>query len=187
MASNYTENYGLCQWEATDQVLRTEFNEGNAKVDEALKELADAAINEASTRAAADRALGERIGLQPIKTVTQSADDTLLEIDLSDVDWSLWKNVYLRLDMLGNGYYYSAYGSVYRNNESHQIPGKHCLVLWPMYEPDSSVGGLFLGYNVPVIIGPCIPYREFTHYRAYAKDDSYTIQKGSKIILFGEH
>lgn len=43
MASNYTENYGLCQWEATDQVLRTEFNEDNAKVDEALKGTADVA------------------------------------------------------------------------------------------------------------------------------------------------
>lgn len=43
MASNYTENYGLCQWEATDQVLRTEFNEDNAKVDEALKGAADVA------------------------------------------------------------------------------------------------------------------------------------------------
>lgn len=41
MASNYTENYGLCQWEATDQVLRTEFNEDNAKVDAALKGLAE--------------------------------------------------------------------------------------------------------------------------------------------------
>ena len=39
MASNYTENYGLCQWEATDQVLRTEFNEDNAKIDEALSKL----------------------------------------------------------------------------------------------------------------------------------------------------
>ncbi len=37
MASNYTENYGLCQWEATDGVLRTDFNEDNAKIDEALK------------------------------------------------------------------------------------------------------------------------------------------------------
>lgn len=37
MASNYTENYQLCQWEATDQVKRTEFNADNAKVDEALK------------------------------------------------------------------------------------------------------------------------------------------------------
>lgn len=43
MASNYTENYGLCQWEATDQVLRTEFNEDNAKLDDALG-IATAAI-----------------------------------------------------------------------------------------------------------------------------------------------
>lgn len=39
MASNYTENFGLCQWETTDQVLRTEFNEDNAKVDAILKDL----------------------------------------------------------------------------------------------------------------------------------------------------
>lgn len=36
MASNYTKNYGLCQWEATDQVRREEFNQDNQKVDEAL-------------------------------------------------------------------------------------------------------------------------------------------------------
>lgn len=38
MASNYTEHYGLCQWEATDQVLREEFNQDNAKIDAALAE-----------------------------------------------------------------------------------------------------------------------------------------------------
>ena len=38
MASNYTENFGLCQWEATDQVLRTDFNEVNQKIDRALEE-----------------------------------------------------------------------------------------------------------------------------------------------------
>ena len=41
MASNYTEHYGLCQWEAADQVLREEFNEDNAKVDTALEALDD--------------------------------------------------------------------------------------------------------------------------------------------------
>lgn len=41
MASNHTENYGLCQWEAMDDVLRTEFNEDNTKIDTALKTLAD--------------------------------------------------------------------------------------------------------------------------------------------------
>lgn len=41
MASNYTENYGLCQWEAMDNVLRTDFNEDNTKIDAALKAMAD--------------------------------------------------------------------------------------------------------------------------------------------------
>ena len=41
MASNYTENYGLCQWEATDQVLRTDFNADNQRIDAVLKGLAD--------------------------------------------------------------------------------------------------------------------------------------------------
>ena len=41
MASNHTTNYNLNQWEATDQVLRTEFNQDNAKIDAALKGLAD--------------------------------------------------------------------------------------------------------------------------------------------------
>ena len=36
MASNYTSNYGLCQWESTDHVLREEFNRDNAKLDSAL-------------------------------------------------------------------------------------------------------------------------------------------------------
>lgn len=41
MASKYTENYGLCQWEAKDQVLREEFNGDNEKIDATLKSQAD--------------------------------------------------------------------------------------------------------------------------------------------------
>lgn len=41
MASNYTDKYKLCQWEATDAVLRTDFNEDNAKLEAALKALED--------------------------------------------------------------------------------------------------------------------------------------------------
>ncbi len=37
MASNYTSNYGLCQWEPGDKVLRSEFNGDNAKLDAAIK------------------------------------------------------------------------------------------------------------------------------------------------------
>ena len=38
MSTNHTPNYNLCQWEATDQVLREDFNEDNRKIEAALKE-----------------------------------------------------------------------------------------------------------------------------------------------------
>ncbi len=37
MASNFTANYGLSQWEAEDAVRRVDFNEDNAKIDAAIK------------------------------------------------------------------------------------------------------------------------------------------------------
>lgn len=36
MASGYTSNYGLCQWQPTDKFLREEFNQDNEKIDSAL-------------------------------------------------------------------------------------------------------------------------------------------------------
>lgn len=41
MASNQTTNLGLNQWAASDAILRTDFNNDNAKVDAAYKELMD--------------------------------------------------------------------------------------------------------------------------------------------------
>lgn len=43
MAANQTTNYQLNQWEATDQVLRTDFNADNAKIDAALETLSEQA------------------------------------------------------------------------------------------------------------------------------------------------
>ena len=41
MASSYTSSYQLCQWEAADKVLRTDFNGDNQKIDAALAGLAE--------------------------------------------------------------------------------------------------------------------------------------------------
>ena len=38
---NYTKNYQLNQWDAGDRVLREDFNEDNAKIDEALEQIKD--------------------------------------------------------------------------------------------------------------------------------------------------
>lgn len=40
MSTNHTERYGLCQWEAGDKVLRTDFNQDNARIDAALADQA---------------------------------------------------------------------------------------------------------------------------------------------------
>ena len=52
MSTHHTTNYDLNQWEASDKVLRTEFNTDNAKIDAALKANADAIAAEAAGLAA---------------------------------------------------------------------------------------------------------------------------------------
>ena len=51
MATNYTTNYDLCQWEPTDAVQRVEFNADNAKLDAALKALSDQVVQKANQSA----------------------------------------------------------------------------------------------------------------------------------------
>ena len=55
MASNYTTNYKLCQWEPSDKVLRNEFNADNAKIDAALATKVDrSVVNTKASQAALD-------------------------------------------------------------------------------------------------------------------------------------
>ena len=51
MATNQTANYDLNQWLSTDQVLRTDFNADNAKLDAVLAGLADEVSSKADTEA----------------------------------------------------------------------------------------------------------------------------------------
>lgn len=51
MASNHTEHFSLNQWLPDDQVKRTDFNEDNAKIDSALKDLAAAQAEKADQTA----------------------------------------------------------------------------------------------------------------------------------------
>ena len=125
MASNQTSNYGLNQWEATDQVLRTEFNADNLKVDTALKKQAASISNlavqitdglaekaeksdlgtEIGAREAGDTTLGQQIsalqpkaGLQKIGTVEIETSGESVSLDLRMIDWKQWKAVHLSLD-----------------------------------------------------------------------------------------
>ena len=118
MSTNHTTNYNLNQWEATDKVLRTDFNEDNAKIDAALKSHDDAIAAETAAREAAvsgkadaatvaalsqtvsgkaDQAdvdaLTAKAGTQLIQRVTLSASAETFNLDLSSVDWDQWSTV----------------------------------------------------------------------------------------------
>ena len=127
MASNYTTNYQLNQWEPTDAVQRVEFNQDNAKLDTALKSLSDqvvqkadqsalntviSAVNQkadASTVSAlsqtvaqkADQSqvdsLAAKAGTQLIKRITLSIPDDYVDLDLMDIDWNQWAVVTIRV------------------------------------------------------------------------------------------
>ena len=71
MASNHTANYQLCQWQADDQVLRTDFNEDNAKIDSALKDLA------AAREEKADQSALDALAAEVAKKATTAALDAL--------------------------------------------------------------------------------------------------------------
>ena len=95
MATNHTTNYQLNQWEATDQVLRTEFNQDNQKIDGALKANADAIAAETAARTAAVEALENQSRFTKLNEVNITANTSRVEIDLSGVDWSQWDKVHL--------------------------------------------------------------------------------------------
>ena len=83
MAANYTANYNLCQWEATDQVLRTDFNQDNAKI---------------------DAALGDTLGKIQLATeaVLENNSHTL-ELNLSGFDWDAWSLAFIWFLPIRNG------------------------------------------------------------------------------------
>ena len=61
MASHQTTNFQLCQWEADDEVLRTDFNSDNLKIENALsaiKMVADVAFTPENSPIAAGSYVG---------------------------------------------------------------------------------------------------------------------------------
>ena len=77
MASNHTQHYSLSQWQPTDEVVRTDFNADNAKIDAALFGLETGKLGRS----------------EHIKTFTVETSATSFTVPLDDVDWSQWETV----------------------------------------------------------------------------------------------
>ena len=77
MSTHHTTNYDLNQWEASDKVLRAEFNADNAKIDAALKANADAIAAEAAAREAGVSGKADQSALTAERSARQAADEAL--------------------------------------------------------------------------------------------------------------
>ena len=80
MATNYTTNYQLNQWEPTDQVLRTEFNADNVKIETALD--------------------GKLSTIEVVAEITTTSDAAYFSLDLTGVNWNQWSVVAVVSDPL---------------------------------------------------------------------------------------
>ena len=74
---DHTTNYQLSQWETTDRILMSDFNDDNAKIDAALKANADAISSETSDRKTA--VMVETSARQAADTSLKNSLDTLEE------------------------------------------------------------------------------------------------------------
>lgn len=75
-----TEHYQLSQWDASDRILRTDFNSDNAKIDAAL------------------RALAEANPYQKIYSVETQTDAQQIDLDVSGIDFTQYHKIELFVD-----------------------------------------------------------------------------------------
>ena len=74
MATNHTTHYDLNQWQATDQVLRTDFNADNVRLEAALAALE-----------------GSKLGhVQTIRSTTLEQNFYRIDMDLTGIQWNDW-------------------------------------------------------------------------------------------------
>ena len=81
---NYTENYQLPQWVASDRVLMADFNDAMSKTDQALLGLEEKSL------------------FTKLKEVTVPAQSEDVTLDISGIDWGAYR--YVLLDAALNGY-----------------------------------------------------------------------------------
>ncbi len=132
MASNYTENYGLCQWEPGDNFVRTEFNQDNAKIDAALGVLA-----------------AEKLGtVETIQTVRVATSQREILMDMTGFDWSEWRVVIVKFQgTFQNAGQDDASSFIMRGSTSftcciQEPPGPIMAVFFPGQDGSQSIWGL---------------------------------------------
>ena len=201
---NYTQNYQLNQWDATDRVLRTDFNSDNQKIDAALKNAADAVAAEAAARAAGDVYV-------KLLDVTLESELQKWDVDVSAIDLAQYQKllmyphlkgnndqwVYLRLNGLTSGYSSpnnatSYCGNIPMNNAAERQNFGVCELTFLLELPHIYVAqlGVTTPHSFPGLTGyRCPPLQGgATHIETlnfWFDGSDYCLLPGSNVQLYG--
>ena len=91
MSTNHTPNFNLCQWEADDKVLRSDFNADNQKIDAALKANADA-IGAAETALAGKADAAALPTARLLDHILETAGSSF-SVDVSGIDFTAYREI----------------------------------------------------------------------------------------------
>ena len=128
-----TTNYQLSQWDATDRILREDFNGDNAKIDAAI-----AAVKQASADAVAE--IQRSCPYRTIKRVTTTAAAQQVDLDVRDIDFTQYLQTWiffrcpncstqlvLRVNNATTGYHFGqTSGSVNGGDSSYFMSVRDC-------------------------------------------------------------
>lgn len=145
MSTNHTPNYNLCQWEDADQVLRSDFNQDNAKIDAALK------------------------GIGQIHTFERAYHSNAYSFDLEDIDWTQWilvgVTLYVPYNTNTNSFMacvvdsFSGRAKAFCSGDSvnfaHMGNTSSVLILTPFHDPEREVCGVYVGPQSGIGFAEC--------------------------------
>ena len=169
MATNHTTNYELSQWLSTDQVLRTDFNADNAKI--------DAALHTVDLRR-----------LQVLQSYALDEASSMVVISLEDLDWSQWRMVHIDVapSAGSSDQLYVCYGRSFLDRIGVCSTTWNHLILLPYGQPEMRVTALFWGDSGSFFRAPNMTFSELTEVSMIGEYGSYELKVGTKILVRGE-
>ncbi len=136
MASNHTTHYDLSQWQATDEVVRTDFNADNAKIDAALH---------------------GKLGRSQLLQTVKSGASGIMSADMRQMDWSKWEEIHVQLlvpsSFSESDSFVISFNNTSAGGTSSMDRGRFGitpaynfhLILYPRHDPSATVTGILLG------------------------------------------
>ena len=170
MASNLTEHFSLNQWLPNDQVVHTDFNEDNAKIDAVLGGLA------------------ARTGMVTLQEFTVQESSNHVEIiPPNEINWKEWRTIHVDIIPAAgtSKNLYLCYSRSFVDHIASCSTTWNHIVFMPFGQPDMSISALVFTDSGSFFRAPAAKFTELV-LGVMGELGSYHLKAGTKILVRGE-